>query len=126
MHEPGGFLSFGMNQSWWGTLTDSEKLAIEAACQMECEWSMSENNANNAVYLKRLTDDHGVELREFNDDVYDSFGEASAEVMEETRAHSDLANSIFESFDKARSEVASWMKLSDIGYSLKRNRVLGI
>jgi TRAP-type mannitol/chloroaromatic compound transport system substrate-binding protein len=126
MHEPGGFISFGMNKSWWEALSKSEQLIIEAACQMECEIAMSENNANNATYLKRLIDEHGVKLREFSDEIYDSFGEAAAEVMEEARKHSDLANRIYESFDSARANVGGWMKLSDVGYSLKRNRVLGL
>ena len=126
MHEPGGFISFGMNQKWWGSLTKGERLSIEAAAQQECEWQMAENNANNAIYLKKLIDEHGVKLREFNDDVYDSFGEAAAAVMEETRAHSALAKKIHGSFADARANVAGWMKLSDIAYSLKRNRVLGL
>ncbi|MCG8596700.1 MAG: TRAP transporter substrate-binding protein [Kiloniellales bacterium] len=126
MHEPGAGLSFGMNKSWWSGLTKTEQLIIEAACQMENEVAMSENNANNATYLNRLINEHGVELREFSDEIYDSFGEAAAEVMDEARKHSDLANRIYESFDKARTNVAGWMKLSDVGYSLKRNRVLGL
>ncbi|MBE9555437.1 MAG: ABC transporter substrate-binding protein, partial [Proteobacteria bacterium] len=126
MHEPGGFLSFGMNQKWFASLSKSEQISIEAACQMETELQMAENNANNASYLKKLIDEHGVKLREFNDDVYDSFGEASAAVMEETRAHSPLAAKIHDSFAEARANVAGWMKLSDVGYSLKRNRVLGL
>ena len=126
MHEPGGFISFGMNQKWWAGLSKTEQLTIEAACQMESEIAMAENNANNAAYLKKLTTEHGVQLREFNDDVYDSFGEAAAQVMEETRAHSALAAKIHDSFAKSRAEVAGWMKLSDVGYSLKRNRVLGL
>ena len=126
MHEPGGFISFGMNKAWWEGLTKSEQLIIEAAAQMECEIAMSENNANNATYLARLVNEHGVELRELSDEIYDSFGDAAAEVMEETRKHSDLANRIFDSFATARKDVAGWMKLSDVGYSLKRNRVLGL
>ncbi|MDH3790137.1 MAG: TRAP transporter substrate-binding protein [Rhodospirillales bacterium] len=126
MHEPGGFISFGMNQKWWGGLTKTEQLTIEAACQMECEIAMSENNANNATYLKKLIDEHGVKLREFNDDVYDSFGEAAEQVMEETRAHSALAKKVHGSFADARKNVGGWMKLSDVSYSLKRNRVLGL
>ena len=126
MHEPGGFLSFGMNQKWWADLSKTHQLTIEAACQMESELAMAENNALNSTYLKKLVTEHGVQLREFNDDVYDSFGEASAQVMEETRAHSPLANKIYESFAAGRKDVAGWMKLSDVGYSLKRNRVLGL
>ncbi len=126
MHEPGGFISFGMNKQWWDKLTKTEQLAIEAASHMECEIAMSENNANNATYLKRLIEEHGVKLREFNEDVYDSFGEAAEEVMEEARAHSPLAKKVHESFKEARKNVGGWMKLSDVGYSLKRNRVLDL
>jgi TRAP-type mannitol/chloroaromatic compound transport system substrate-binding protein len=126
MHEPGGFISFGMNKSWWEGLSKSEQTIITAAAQMESEIAMAENNALNATYLKKLVEEHGVELREFSDEIYDSFGEAAAEVMDETRASSDLANKIYESFAEARKNVAGWMKLSDVGYSLKRNRVLGL
>jgi TRAP-type mannitol/chloroaromatic compound transport system substrate-binding protein len=126
MHEPGGFISFGMNKSWWEALSKSEQLMIEAACVQESELQMSETNANNATYLKRLINEHGVQLREFSDEIYDSFGAAAKAVSEEARAHSDLANRIFESFDAARSNVGGWLKLADVGYSIKRNRVLGL
>ncbi len=126
MHEPGGFISFGMNKKWWDSLSKTDQLIIEAASQMECEIAMSENNANNATYLRRLIDEHGVQLREFNDDVYDSFGDAADDVMQEARRHSKLADRIYVSFAEARKNVGGWMKLSDVGYSLKRNRVLGL
>ncbi len=126
MHEPGGFISFGLNKSWWEALSKSEQLIIHAAALQESELAMSENNANNSIYLKKLIDEQGVKLREFSDDIYDSFGAAAKEVMDETRAHSDLTNKIYESFDAARTSVGGWLKLADVGYSLKRNRVLGL
>ena len=126
MHEPGGFTSMGMNKSWWSGLSKTEQLIITAACQQECELMMSEVNANNGIYLKRLINEHGVELREFSDEIYESFGEASEEVMDETRQHSELAGKIYDSFNEARTNVAGWLKLSDISYSIKRNEVLGI
>ena len=126
MHEPGGFLSFGMNKSWWSKLSKTEQLIIEACTTQECEIMMSEANALNATYLNRLVKEHGVKLREFSDEIYDSFGKAAAEVYEGTRAHSKLANRVHESFATARKDVGGWLKLADVGYSLKRNRVLGI
>ncbi len=62
----------------------------------------------------------------FNDDVYDSFGEASDEVFEEVREHSDLANRIHESFLQSRKNVGRWMNISDQEYLRQRNRVLGV
>ena len=99
---------------------------VEAACIMECEIMMSELNAKNAEYLDRLITEHGVQLREFSDEIYESFGAAAQEVFDESRAHSDLADRIYTSFAAARTNVGGWLKLSDVGYSLKRNAVLGL
>ena len=109
MHEPGGFTSMGINKDWWSKLSKTDQLIITSACHQECELMMSEVNANNGTYLKRLVDEHGVQLREFSDEIYESFGEAAAAVSEEARQHSDLANRIYESFaaasDSARDGV---------------------
>jgi TRAP-type mannitol/chloroaromatic compound transport system substrate-binding protein len=126
MHEPGGFTEFGINKDWWEKLSKADRTVIEACCVMEAEFMMAEVNANNAIYLERLVNEHGVQVREFSDEIYESFGKAAQEVFEETRAHSDLANRVYESFAKARAQLATYMKLTDVGYSLKRNRVLGI
>ena len=126
MHEPGGFVGFGMNKSWWEGLPKDLQGIVEAACVMECEIMMSELNAKNGEYLERLVKEHGVQVREFSDEIYDSFGEAAAAVLEEARAHSDLADRIFTSFAATRASTGAWLKLSDVNYSLKRNTVLGI
>ncbi|MDC0435218.1 TRAP transporter substrate-binding protein [bacterium] len=126
MHEPGGGIAFGMNKEWWEKLSKLEQIIIEAACMEENAAQPEEAIANNGEYLSKMVDEHGVELREFNDDVYDSFGEAAAEVFEEVRDHSELAMKIDDSYQKNLREMGSYLKLADIGYSNQRNRVLGI
>ena len=126
MHEPGGYDALGMNKTWYDNLTKSDQALIQACCLMENDMMMAEYNANNGRYLSRLINEHGVALREFNDDVYDAFGEAAEEVFAEARAHSDLANRIHESFAAARADVGGWMKLSEGAYYKQRNRVLGL
>ena len=76
--------------------------------------------------MDKLIREQGVQLRVFNDDVYDAFGEAAEEVFDEARAHSNLANRIHESFAKARKDVGRWMNISDHEYLRQRNRVLGV
>ena len=126
MHEPGSMLAMGMNASWWGKLTKTDQTIIEAAAAMENDVMMSEYNAKNGAALAKLISDHGVKLRKFNDDVYDSFGDAAAEVFETARAHSPLANKIHQSFLKARKDLGAWSKISDQAYVAQRNRVLGV
>ena len=126
MHEPASQLCLGMNASWWGKLSKSDQAIIEAACNEENARQMAETNANNGVYLTRLIKEQGVKLRKFNDDIYDSFGEAAKEVFDETRQHSKLAAEIHDSFAKVRDDVGRWNGLSDTAYTVQRNRVLGI
>ena len=126
MHEPGAQLAMGLNKAWFDGLSDTHKAIIEAACNEENARTMAETNANNGEYLNRLINDHGVELKEFNDDVYAAFGEAAQEVLEEARDHSELSARIMDSTVAARKEIGSWTKLSDMSYVQKRNAVIGI
>ena len=126
MHEPGGGLGFGMNASWWGSLSDWEKAVIEAACNEEMAAQPEEALANNGIYLARLVNDHGVELRDFGEETWDAFGDAAAEVFEETRDHSALAAKINDDFQAALRELASFRKIAEIEFSNQRNRVLGL
>ena len=126
MHEPGSMLAIGMNKKWWDGLSKSDQLTIEAASSMENDVMMAEFNARNGESLAKLVKEQGVKLREFNDDVYEAFGEAAEEVFEEVRGHSKLAAKIHDSFLKARKEVGGWMKIADQAYMNKRNTVLGI
>jgi TRAP-type mannitol/chloroaromatic compound transport system substrate-binding protein len=126
MHEPGSMLACGMNASWWGKLSKSDQMIIEAAAAMENDVMMSEYNAKNGASLAQLITNNGVKLREFNNDVYDAFGRAAEQVFGEVVAHSDLAKQIHESFLKARADVGGWTNISDQAYVAQRNRVLGL
>ncbi|WP_246534587.1 TRAP transporter substrate-binding protein [Aliiroseovarius lamellibrachiae] len=126
MHEPGGGLSFGMNKSWYEGLSDWEKAVIEAACMEENAAAYEENIAKNGEYLAKLVDEQGVQVRAFNDDVWDSFGEAAEEVFSEVRDHSELAARVNDSFQSKLREMGSMMNQFEIGYVNQRNRVLGL
>jgi TRAP-type mannitol/chloroaromatic compound transport system substrate-binding protein len=125
MHEPGAMLACGMNKTWWDGLSKSDQVMIEAASSMENDVMMAEYNAKNGAALKRLVNDQGVKLRQFNDDIYDSFAEASEEVFAEVQAHSDLASRIHKSFATARADIGAWAEISDQAYMQQRNRALG-
>ncbi|MEM1317380.1 MAG: TRAP transporter substrate-binding protein [Pseudomonadota bacterium] len=126
MHEPGAQLALGMNKAWWDGLDKVDQAIIQAAANEENARTMAETNANNGEYLAKLINENGVVLKEFNDDVYQSFADAAQEVFEEARDHSPLAAKILDAHAAARQEVGSWMAKSDIAYSIKRNNALGI
>jgi TRAP-type mannitol/chloroaromatic compound transport system substrate-binding protein len=126
MHEPGAMLAVGTNKKFWDGLSNSDQEMIKAAAATENDVMMSEYNAKNGDALARLINEHGVQLREFNDDIYDAFGEAADEVFEGVVEHGPLAREIHESFVAARANIGAWAKLSDQAYVKQRNRVLGL
>ena len=87
---------------------------------------MAEYNAKSGAALADLIQNQGVKLRQFNDDIYDSFGEAAEEVFEEAQSHDELAKRVHESFDSSRAAVGGWAKISDQAYVAQRNRYLGL
>ena len=58
--------------------------------------------------------------------MWDSFGEAAAEVFEETRDHSALAKKIDDNYQSFLKECGSMMAKFEISYVNQRNRVLGL
>jgi TRAP-type mannitol/chloroaromatic compound transport system substrate-binding protein len=126
MHEPGSNLCMGMNASWWGSLSDHEKNVITTACAEENGYQYMETMANNGAYMTKLIEEQGVQVRNFNDDVWDSFGEAAEEVFEETRDHSALAAEINDAYQSTLRAVGGMNAAFEIGFVNQRNRILGI
>ena len=125
-HEPGGGLGLGMNKSFWDGLSDYEKAILTAACYEEHANSYEEATRFNGQYLDRMVKENGVQLKQFSDDIYDAFGEASEEVFEEVRGHSDLAKKVDDEFRKSLREIGGWQAIAEVAFSNQRNRVLGI
>ena len=65
-------------------------------------------------------------MKAFSDEVWDSFGDAAAEVFEEVRDHSPLAKKIDDAFQKALREIGGTMAKFEGTFVNQRNRVLGM
>jgi len=126
LHEPGTIVGFGVNKAWYDGLPKSDQLLIEACCVQTHFDLFSEVNAKNPGLLQQFITEQGVQLKKFNEDIVDAFGEAAEEVFEETRQHSELARRIDDSFRTSMRDVASWLSIAEIEYFKQRNRVLGI
>jgi len=126
MHEPGGGLSFAFNASVWGSMSEWEKALITACAYEEQAAQYEEALAKNGEYLSKLVNEQGVVVKAFNDEVWDSFGDASLEVFEEVRDHSALAVKVDDAFQKALREIGGTMAKFEGTFVNQRNRVLGI
>lgn len=126
MHEPGAQLSLTMNKSWWSTLSEHEQNIITAASYEENGNQYFETMALNGEYLKKLVNEHGVEVRSFNDDVWDGMGEAAAEVFEEIASYDALAAEVNDAVQKSMREVGKGLALFEGQFTNQRNRILGL
>ena len=125
-HEPGGGISLAFNKAFWDGLSEHHKAIITAAALEEHANAYEETVAFNGEYLNKLITEHGVELKQFNDEVYDAFGAATAEIFEEIRQHSPMAAKIHDDYMAAMNEMAEWQAVAEVAYVNQRNRVLGI
>ena len=126
MHEPGAQLSLTSNKSWWMGLSETERAIITAASLEENANSYFEAMALNGEYLAKLEEEHGVEVRSFNEDVWDGMGEAAEEVFEETAAYDALAAEVNEAVQAKMREIGRGISLFEGQFVNQRNRILDL
>ena len=122
-HEPGSALACNINLDVWNDLSDQHKAILNYASQAVNQFQLSETLANNGAALARLQA-QGVKTLQFPNDVWDAFGRASAEVMDENMGD-ELFAKIRTSFEASMANSASWIQKSDGFYVEQRTRVLG-
>lgn len=122
-HEPGSGLALGVNLDVWNDLTPQHQAIISNAAMATTHTQLAETLSNNGAALKRLQS-QGVKTLQFTDDVWDAFGKASAEVMDENMGD-ELFVKIRASFEESMANSSSWINKSDGYYVAQRNRVLG-
>ncbi|MDE4134459.1 TRAP transporter substrate-binding protein [Phaeobacter sp. QD34_3] len=122
-HEPGAGLSVATNRDVFESLSPAHQKIIEIASGECHQWNLSQFLANNGAALQRLQAG-GVKVMEFPDSVWDAFGQASKEVMEENMGD-DLFKKIHDSAMASMKSSSAWLNLSSGSYTAQRDRVLG-
>ena len=115
-----------MNAEWWASLSEWEQNVIQAAAAEEHARAHDETMARNGEYLTKLVEEQGVEVRQFNDDVWDAMGEGAREVFAETRDHSALATEVDDAFQKSMREIGGMIAQFEGTFLNQRNRVFDI
>ncbi|MCT4577306.1 MULTISPECIES: TRAP transporter substrate-binding protein [Donghicola] len=121
-HEPGSALSVSFNRDVWDSLTPGQQAIMEQAAKAATTHSLTQGIANNAAALKRIQS-QGVKLMEFTDDVWDLFGTASLQAMDEFMDDPMYAE-IRTSFEESMKSSSEWLQRADRSYVQQRDRVL--
>ena len=122
-HEPGAGLTLGINADRFESLKPQHQKLLEIAAGETNSWSLHQFLSNNSHALDRLIAS-GVQSVEFPDDVWDEFGRASGEVMEE-KMEDEFFAKVNESFSESMKISSRWTGLSDGAYTRQRDRVRG-
>jgi len=112
-HEPGTGLECMINQQAWNTLPADLQAIVTIACQASVMDTLSDFTYNNGIALKKLVEEHGVELRRFPDEVLDRLEEISIELLEEMAAENELMGRIYASYKAYTDIVRPWTTISD-------------
>ncbi len=122
-HEPGSALAANVNLDVWESLTAQQQAILRYASMATTHYQLAETLASNGAALSRLQS-QGVKALQFSDDVWDAFGSASAEVLDQYMGD-ELFAKIRNSFEASLANSASWIQKSDGFYVEQRVRVLG-
>ena len=119
-HEPGASLAVGINRGLWDELSATEQAIIQSACAEVNHLSLGEFTYQNAVHLDLLKNEHGVQMRQFPEDVVAEMAQASADVRSSAGAAGGLEGRIYESFETALKNMRGWANVSDGPYYAAR------
>lgn len=119
-HEPSAMMSCGINLDVWESLSEANRQAIRAACAWATNVSIAQYNHQNALALDTLVNQHKVQLRDFNDEIWHAVQSVSADVVSGIGNSDATTKAIYESYMAARQRSLRWSAVSDGPYLRKR------
>ncbi len=119
-HEPSASVCAGWNLDVWNSLSDSERVIIEALAEKHYARSLAEFNARNANALRTLVNDHGVETRQFPPEVMKALADIAADIAADMGRTDDISARIYTSYMETLSEAKEWAAVADEPYYAAR------
>jgi TRAP-type mannitol/chloroaromatic compound transport system substrate-binding protein len=120
--EPSSAEECGINLTAWNELPEDLKQVVEAAAQSMYNPVLTEYNTKHALALRALVAEHGVQVRQWPEEITIAMGNAMGEVITELRNSDDeLVRRITESFLEYRKLMVEYMPWADNGQMNARN-----
>ncbi len=115
-HEPGTANSLGFNKKLWDSLSAEERNPIEIAMAGFLTRYRADIHVQQVEALPILLQEHGVQLRKFDDEILRAFGKVSGEVVAEVGASDPFTRRVYDSFIKFRKASIRWADVSERAY----------
>lgn len=122
-HEPAAGLSLATNREVYESLPAGQQKIIEIAAGEAHQWNLAQFLTNNGAALQRLQA-AGVKVLEFPDSVWDAFGTAANDTLNEYM-DDELFARIRNSLADSTKASSGWLTQGEGAYRSQRDRVLG-
>ena len=115
-HEPGSQLEFFINRNLFDGLPKHLQAALEAASKRAQVWVLAEFDKQNGIYLDKLVNEEGVEVREFSKETLDALREYKEEAIQEMIGDDPLSKEVYESYSKFQKQISKWSEVTEKAY----------
>jgi TRAP-type mannitol/chloroaromatic compound transport system substrate-binding protein len=119
-HEPGPVLELIVNKKAFDSLPKDLQTIIETAAASSNIWMLSQFEAKNLAALKKLKQEHHVEVLPFPDDVMIALHAYTKEVLEEESAKDATFKRVYEHYKAFMDDNDAWNALSEAAYQRAR------
>ena len=112
-HEPATLLDNFVSLTVWESLPSDQKAIVEAANAYANAYVINEFTAKNNAALETLVTEHGVEVKQFPDEVLNGLGKLSGEVIGDLANQDAMSREVMESIIAFRKQSISYASFSE-------------
>jgi len=123
-HEPSGAFDLFINKAKWDALPSDVKAVITAAAGAINSRKLCYRMATNCAALAKLKDEHGVQLKQFSDELLKELALLSDNVLKEHASKDKLSEEILNSITEFRKNAAGLAAVQLQPYLAARSAVL--
>lgn len=120
-HEPGSVMEFIFNKELFEALPEDLQAIMMTAAEASSLDMTDEFTARNSTALKELVEEHGVELRQFPDDLIKELHRLSQGVIDDLGEVSPISERIHASYREFEENVSRFHRISEEAYTQARN-----
>lgn len=116
-HEPSANLELIIHSKSWESLPKDLQQIIRSAAAATGVWVISKSEAENGPALKRLIEQHGVQVRPLPKEVLQKLRMHSVAVINEIAAKDAFSTKVFKSYEQFGKDLAHWSKVGEYAYA---------
>lgn len=115
-HETGTALEFFFNKEKFDMLPKDLQVIMETASLRLNTWMLSEFEAKNTIFLKKLVEEENVDVRHYPDEVLVALRRYTKEIINDITANDAFSQKVYASYDQFRNAASNWAGLTEKAY----------